>query len=100
MLVTASHVVTGVTRSDRRRRLGQSVVQSVTILQLFGAAVCVMNRLDCDVDMGKPLQSELPAVVIISICFLLIPPAHPAPLSISSRRPTLPPAPLFTKTYG
>lgn len=57
MLVTASHVVTGVTRSDRRRRLGQSVVQSVTILQLFGAAVCVMNRLDCDVDMGE--QAEL-----------------------------------------
>ena len=57
MFVTASHVVTGVTRSDRRRRLGQSVVQSVTILQLFGAAVCVMNRLDCDVDMGE--QAEL-----------------------------------------
>ena len=57
MLVTASHGVTGVTRSDRRRRLGQSVVQSVTILQLFGAAVCVMNRLDCDVDMGE--QAEL-----------------------------------------
>ena len=29
----------------------------MTILQLFGAAVCVMNRLDCDVDMGE--QAEL-----------------------------------------